>query len=43
MLATGSKDRTILQRDLRSADDYCAKLTAHREEVCGLSWSFDEL
>jgi cell division cycle 20-like protein 1, cofactor of APC complex len=46
-LATGSRDRTILQRDVRappgpSADDadaVTARLGAHRSEVCGLRWS----
>lgn len=42
MLSTGSKDRQILQRDLRSHCNYVAKSVGHKQEVCGLKWSFDE-
>lgn len=41
LLATGSRDRTILQRDLRSPDNYSVRMVAHRQEICGLKWSFD--
>ncbi len=41
ILSTGSRDRTILQHDVRAADDYFAKLAGHKQEVCGLKWSFD--
>ena len=41
-LSTGSKDHSILHRDLRSPLDYTAKLIGHRQEGCGLKWSFDD-
>ena len=41
-LSTGSRDHSILHRDLRCNNDYFAKLVGHRQEVCGLKWSFDE-
>ena len=41
ILSTGSRDKYILNRDLRSHEDYYLKLTGHKQEVCGLKWSFD--
>jgi cell division cycle 20-like protein 1, cofactor of APC complex len=41
-LSTGSRDKTILNRDPRISQDYFAKLNGHKQEVCGLKWSFDE-
>ncbi|EYU23232.1 hypothetical protein MIMGU_mgv1a020829mg, partial [Erythranthe guttata] len=41
LLSSGSRDKTILQRDLRTPDDYVSKLTGHKSEVCGLKWSYD--
>jgi cell division cycle 20-like protein 1 (cofactor of APC complex) len=41
-LATGSRDRAVLLRDVRAPDAYTARLGAHRSEVCGLKWSPDE-
>ncbi|KAI7838985.1 hypothetical protein COHA_007270 [Chlorella ohadii] len=41
-LATGSRDRAILLRDVRSQEPYVAKLAGHRSEVCGLRWSPDD-
>lgn len=41
-LSTGSRDKSILHRDLRSKNNFEAKLVGHRQEVCGLKWSFDE-
>lgn len=42
ILSSGSRDRLILQRDIRTP---CVlpdrKLTGHRQEVCGLKWSPD--
>ena len=42
VLSSGSRDRLILQRDVRTP---CVvserKLNAHRQEVCGLKWSPD--
>lgn len=40
-LSSGSKDKTILQRDLRDKDDFVATLAYHKQEVCGLKWSYD--
>jgi len=42
LLSSGSKDRTILNRDLRDKSDYVSKLSGHKQEVCGLKWSLDE-
>ncbi|PKA60160.1 Protein FIZZY-like 2 [Apostasia shenzhenica] len=40
-LSSGSRDKSILQRDIRTQDDYVGKLTGHKSEVCGLKWSYD--
>ena len=37
MLSSGSRDRAILQRDIRVPEDYTSRLTGHRSEVCPLS------
>lgn len=39
LLASGSRDRSILQRDLNSYGDIVSKLIGHKQEVCGLKWS----
>jgi cell division cycle 20-like protein 1 (cofactor of APC complex) len=36
MLASGSRDKSILLRDVRLPDQYVDKLAGHRSEVCGL-------
>ncbi|KAF8413084.1 hypothetical protein HHK36_001060 [Tetracentron sinense] len=41
LLSSGSRDKTILQRDIRSPEDIVSKLTGHKSEVCGLKWSYD--
>ena len=41
-LSSGSRDRSIFQRDIRSSNDRIAKLQGHKQEVCGLKWSFDD-
>lgn len=41
-LASGSRDRHVYLRDVRASDDYSSKLVGHKQEVCGLKWSFDE-
>ncbi|KAF9674721.1 hypothetical protein SADUNF_Sadunf10G0156300 [Salix dunnii] len=41
-LASGSRDRNILQHDLRVSSDYVSKLIGHKSEVCGLKWSHDD-
>ena len=40
-LSSGSRDRLILQRDVRVAEHFTSKLSGHKQEVCGLKWSFD--
>lgn len=42
LLATGSRDRLIMYRDLRAEDPYVGRLYGHTQEVCGLRWSPDE-
>jgi cell division cycle 20-like protein 1 (cofactor of APC complex) len=39
LLSTGSRDRHILHRDLRTSSLFTTSLLAHRQEVCGLKWS----
>jgi cell division cycle 20-like protein 1 (cofactor of APC complex) len=41
-LASGSRDRLIYLRDVRQQASYTEKLTNHKQEVCGLKWSFEE-
>ena len=41
-LSTGSRDKSILHRDLRGKHNFEGKLIGHKQEVCGLKWSFDE-
>ncbi|KAH9329521.1 hypothetical protein KI387_001629, partial [Taxus chinensis] len=41
ILSSGSRDRNILQRDIRVQDDFVSKLGGHKSEVCGLKWSYD--
>lgn len=40
-LSSGSRDRLILQRDVRVPEHFTNKLSGHKQEVCGLKWSFD--
>lgn len=42
VLASGSRDRLIFQRDVRDRAFYTSKLVGHKQEVCGLRWSFDD-
>ncbi|KAK4547103.1 hypothetical protein LTR36_001324 [Oleoguttula mirabilis] len=41
ILSTGSRDRTILHRDVRLPQQYLRRLTGHKQEVCGLKWNSD--
>ncbi len=41
-LVSGSRDKSILLRDVRMTDNYYERLLGHKQEVCGLKWSFDE-
>ncbi|KAK1374439.1 Cell cycle switch 52A [Heracleum sosnowskyi] len=40
-LSSGSRDKSILQRDIRAQENYVSKLSGHKSEVCGLKWSYD--
>ncbi|XP_027335601.1 protein FIZZY-RELATED 3 isoform X1 [Abrus precatorius] len=42
ILASGSRDRNILQHDMRVSSDFVGKLVGHKSEVCGLKWSCDD-
>lgn len=42
ILTSGSRDRTILHRDVRIADHYIKRLTGHKQEVCGLKWNTED-
>ncbi|KAJ8611505.1 hypothetical protein MRB53_037912 [Persea americana] len=39
ILTSGSRDRSILHRDVRSPDPHFARLVGHKQEVCGLKWN----
>lgn len=41
ILSTGSRDRSILHRDVRSSAMSIRRLTGHKQEVCGLKWNSD--
>jgi len=41
ILSSGSRDRVILNRDLRDPAAFCRRMLGHRQEVCGLEWSPD--
>lgn len=45
LLASGSRDKQIHIRDTRSAtisQEPLSRITSHKQEICGLRWSFDE-
>ncbi|EGR33659.1 hypothetical protein IMG5_047050 [Ichthyophthirius multifiliis] len=42
ILTSGSRDKNILIRDIRSKNIFEQKYIGHKQEVCGLKWSFDE-
>lgn len=42
ILSSGSRDRTILNRDVRVESHYINKFEAHKQEVCGLKWNVEE-
>lgn len=39
ILSTGSRDRSILHRDVRAPNQYIRELKGHRQEVSGLRWN----
>jgi cell division cycle 20-like protein 1 (cofactor of APC complex) len=38
LLSSGSRDRSILNRDVRMASEFISKFNCHKQEVCGLKW-----
>ncbi|RCN43491.1 hypothetical protein ANCCAN_10553, partial [Ancylostoma caninum] len=42
LVCSGSRDRHIIQRDIRQPHLTEKKMSAHRQEVCGLKWSPDK-
>lgn len=41
-VSTGSRDKSILYRDIRWDSDFEAKFEHHKQEIWGLKWSFDK-
>lgn len=41
IISSGSRDRMILNRDIRSKNDQILTFRGHKQEVCGLKWSPD--
>jgi len=41
ILSSGSKDKIILNRDTRDPNKFTEQLIGHKQEVCGLKWSFN--
>ncbi|KAI5793147.1 WD40-repeat-containing domain protein [Geopyxis carbonaria] len=42
ILTSGSRDRAIYHRDVRAPDQHIAKLSGHKQEVCGLKWNCED-
>ena len=42
LLSTGSRDRTILHRDVRDSAQFSSRWEGHRQEICGLKWNPEE-
>ncbi|OBA24132.1 WD40 repeat-like protein [Metschnikowia bicuspidata var. bicuspidata NRRL YB-4993] len=42
VLSSGSRDRTIYNRDVRVQSHYINSFHSHKQEVCGLSWNVEE-
>ncbi|ODQ79464.1 hypothetical protein BABINDRAFT_161860 [Babjeviella inositovora NRRL Y-12698] len=42
VLSSGSRDRSILHRDVRVPEHYIQRIQAHKQEVCGLKWNVEE-
>lgn len=43
LLSSGSRDKSILQRDIRAPDDFASKLSGHKSEVILLFFVMDSL
>jgi len=41
ILSSGGRDKFIYHRDVRVGSPFVSKLVGHRQEVCGLKWSYD--
>lgn len=41
-MASGSRDKSILLRDIRTPRGFFRQLNHHKQEVCGLKWSYDD-
>ncbi|KIV90817.1 hypothetical protein PV10_05424 [Exophiala mesophila] len=42
ILTSGSRDRLIYHRDVRSPDQHLRRLAGHKQEVCGLRWNTED-
>lgn len=42
ILTSGSRDRNIYHRDVRSPVQHMRKLAGHKQEVCGLRWNTED-
>ncbi|KAJ5114946.1 hypothetical protein NUU61_000705 [Penicillium alfredii] len=42
ILTSGSRDRLIYHRDVRSPDQWLRQLSGHKQEVCGLKWNTND-
>ncbi|KAI1959313.1 substrate-specific activator of APC-dependent proteolysis [Ophidiomyces ophidiicola] len=42
ILTSGSRDRIIYHRDVRSPNQYLRRLTGHKQEICGLKWNTED-
>jgi cell division cycle 20-like protein 1 (cofactor of APC complex) len=42
ILSSGSKDKSILNRDLREKNHFISRYESHKQEIVGLKWSFDD-
>ncbi|ODV90151.1 hypothetical protein CANCADRAFT_31198 [Tortispora caseinolytica NRRL Y-17796] len=42
ILSSGSRDRSVLHRDVRAPEHFIRRLSGHKQEVCGLKWNTTE-
>lgn len=42
ILSSGSRDRSILHRDVRAPEPYFEQVRTHSQEICGLKWNVEE-
>lgn len=42
ILSSGSRDRTIYNRDVRVQSHYINSFDGHKQEICGLKWNVEE-